>query len=271
VTVLDVGQGDSILVSFPSGRHLLVDAGGAIASAFDMGGRVVAPALAALGVRRLHAFVMTHPDPDHIGGAPAVLRDFVPLEVWEGVPVPRHPARRDLTLEAARRKLGWRTLHAGARLIDGTVEIDVLNPPPPDWERQKARNDDSLVLDVRLGQVSLLLTGDISRDVERAIIPSIRPSAIRVLKAAHHGSATSTSAELLRAARPAAVVFSAGRDNRFGHPAASVLARVQASGAQIFRTDLDGAITISTSGRSVTMTTMGGRRWSRDTPAGPAR
>jgi competence protein ComEC len=271
VTILDVGQGDSILVSLPSGRHLLVDAGGAIASTFDMGGRVVAPALAALGVRRLHALAFTHPDPDHIGGAQAILRDFAPVEIWEGVPVPRHPGRRDLALEAARRQIGWRTLNAGARLTDGDVEIDVLHPPPPDWERQKTRNDDSLVLDVRLGDVSILLTGDIGRDVERALVPSLRSAAIRILKAAHHGSASSTSGELLRAARPSAVIFTAGRDNRFGHPAAAVIARVLASGAQIFRTDQDGAITISTDGRSVTVTSIGGRRWTRDIPAVLAR
>lgn len=261
VTVLDVGQGDSILVSLPAGRHLLVDAGGALTSSFDIGGRVVAPALTALGVRRLHALVMTHPDPDHIGGAPAIMRDFVPVEVWEGVPVPRHPARRDLTLQAARRQIGWRTLTAGTRLIEDGVEIDVLHPPPPDWERQKARNDDSLVLDVRLGGVSVLLTGDVGRDVERAIVPSLRPAAIRILKAAHHGSATSTSAEFLRAARPMAVIFSAGRDNRFGHPAAGVVARVQAAGAEIFRTDQDGAVTITTDGRSVRVSSMTGRQW----------
>ncbi len=270
VTVLDVGQGDSILIALPSGRHILVDAGGALASSFDMGGRVVAPALAALGVRRVHALALTHPDPDHIGGAPTILRDFGPVEIWEGVPVPRHPARRDLALEAARRRIGWRTLRAGTRLGDGGAEIDVLHPPPPDWERQQARNDDSLVFDVRLGEVSILLTGDIGRDTERAILPSLRPAAIRILKAAHHGSATSTSAEFLHATRPAAVVFTAGRDNRFGHPAAAVLARVQASGAQIFRTDQDGAITVTTDGQSVGISTMGGRRWAHGIPAGHA-
>ncbi len=266
VTVLDVGQGDSILIALPSGRHILVDAGGAVASSFDTGGRVVAPALAALGVRRLHALALTHPDPDHIGGAPTILRDFSPAEVWEGVPVPRHPARRDLAFEAARRRIGWRPMRAGDRLDDGGAVIDVLHPPPPDWERQKARNDDSLVLDVRLGGVSILLTGDIGRDTERAIVSSIRPAAIRILKAAHHGSATSTSAEFLLATRPAAVIFTAGRDNRFGHPAPVVVARVQASGAQMFRTDVDGAISITTDGRSAVLTTVSGRRWMANNP-----
>jgi competence protein ComEC len=259
VTVLDVGQGESILLAMPDGTHVLVDAGGVPGSSFNVGARVVAPALTTMGVRRLSALALTHPDPDHIGGAPAILREFRPIEVWEGVPVPPHPARRDLAIQAASRSLGWRRLHAGSRLAFGPVEIVVLHPPPPDWERQRARNDDSLVLDVRYGVVSILLTGDVGRDVERLIVPSLRSAAIRILKAAHHGSATSTDASLLAAYRPHAVIFSAGRDNRFGHPAPAVLSRVHTSGAQIFRTDRDGAITITTDGNVVSVSTMTGR------------
>jgi competence protein ComEC len=260
VTVLDVGQGESILLAMPDGRHVLVDAGGTPGSSFDIGGRIVAPALTTLGVRRLSAVALTHPDPDHIGGAPTILREFRPIEVWEGVPVPPHPARRDLARQAASRSLGWRRLHAGSRLAFGPVEIAVLHPPPPDWERQRARNDDSLVLDVRYGAVSILLTGDVGRHVERLIAPSLLSAGIRILKAAHHGSATSTDASLLGAYRPHAVIFSAGRDNRFAHPSPGVLRRVAALGAEIFRTDQDGAITITTDGRSLAISTMAGRQ-----------
>ena len=89
VTVLDVGHGDAVLVQLPDRRSLLVDAGGSMSgSTFDIGGRVVAPALWALGTRRLDALVLSHADPDHAGGAAAVLRDFRPREIWEGMPVP---------------------------------------------------------------------------------------------------------------------------------------------------------------------------------------
>jgi competence protein ComEC len=260
VTVLDVGQGDAVVVDLPSGRRVLVDTGGLAASTFDVGGRVVGPAIVALGARRLHAIAITHPDPDHIGGAAAVLRDFRPLEIWEGVPVPVHPARRALAAQAARLGAGWRMLRRGDRLREGAVEIDVLHPPPPDWERQRVRNDDSIVLDVRLGNVSIVLPGDVGRGVEQAIIPLLRPAAIRILKAAHHGSATSTSPAFLRATRPAAVIFSAGRDNRYGHPAAAVLARVRASGAVSVCTCEEGAVSVETDGRSATLSTVGGRR-----------
>ena len=94
VTTLDVGQGDAILVQFPTGRSLLVDAGGG-PGGFDTGGRIVTPALWALGVRRLDYLIFTHPDLDHIGGAASVARDLAPHEIWEGVPVPRNEARRD--------------------------------------------------------------------------------------------------------------------------------------------------------------------------------
>jgi len=94
VTFLDVGQGDATLVQFPGGRSLLVDAGGAAAGRFDLGGRVVAPALWRLGVRRLDYLAVTHADSDHIGGARSVLRDFRPRAVWDGVPVPRDELRQ---------------------------------------------------------------------------------------------------------------------------------------------------------------------------------
>jgi competence protein ComEC len=260
VTVLDVGQGDATVVQLPDGRAVLVDAGGTPGATFDVGGRVVAPALVALGAGRLHALAVTHPDPDHIGGAAAVLRDCAPVEVWEGVPVPPHPARRALAALAAARQVGWRRLRAGDVLRYGAAEIRVLHPPAPAWERQRARNDDSLVLDVRLGRVSILLTGDIGAETERLVARALRPAAVRVLKAAHHGSATSTSAELLRAAKPDVVIFSAGRDNRYGHPAAAVVQRVRASGAQIFRTDEDGAVSVETDGKTTTIRTLVGSR-----------
>ncbi len=95
VTTIDVGQGDCVLVTFPNGRRLLVDAGGVtVRGDFDIGDRIVGPALRARGLRRLDYLAITHGDPDHIGGARAVLRDFTPLEIWQGVPVPEPRANR---------------------------------------------------------------------------------------------------------------------------------------------------------------------------------
>ncbi len=112
-----------------------------------------------------------------------------------------------------------------------------------------------MVLELRIGEVSVVLPGDIGVEGERAIVPHLEPARLVVLKAPHHGSATSSSAALIAAANPAAVIFSAGRGNRFGHPAPAVVERYRAAGAAIFRTDEDGAITLETDGHQLRLST----------------
>jgi competence protein ComEC len=260
VVFLDVGQGDATLVMLPGGRVLLIDAGGAVGSAFDIGERVLAPALRAFGVRRLDTLVITHGDPDHIGGAPAMMRRFRPGAVWEGVPVPPHPALRALAALASASGTSWRTVQAGDRERDGAVEIAVLHPPPPGWERQRVRNDDSIVLDIRIGDVSIVLPGDVGVEGEQTVLPRLTPGSIVILKAPHHGSATSSTPALLDLVQPAVVVFSAGRGNRFNHPSPQVVDRYRRAGALMFRTDEDGAVIVDTDGRTASITTWSGRR-----------
>jgi competence protein ComEC len=109
------------------------------------------------------------------------------------------------------------------------------------------------VLEIRLGIVSIVLAGDIGREGERTIVPRLEPGRLTILKAGHHGSATSSTAEFLDALRPAVVIFSAGRDNRFGHPHPDVLRRFAAMGTAIFRTDRDGTVMMETDGRVVSV------------------
>jgi competence protein ComEC len=270
VVFLDVGQGDATVVLLPGSHSLLVDAGGIPAAqpidpaadsgpAFDIGERVVAPALRAIGVRSLDTLVVTHGDPDHIGGALSVMRAFRPRAIWEGVPVPPHSGLRAIAVSADVTATSRRELQAGDVERFGPVEVRVLHPPKPEWERQRVRNEDSAVLDLRIGDVSIILPGDIGGEGERAIRSRLERSRIVVLKAPHHGSATSSSQELLEALRPAAVVFSAGRANRFGHPHPAVVARYRALGVQMFSTADDGAVFVDTDGKSVTISGWTGR------------
>jgi competence protein ComEC len=255
VVSLDVGQGDATLVEFPDGRRWLVDAGGLPGSqTFDVGARVVAPALWARGTGRLDALILTHGDPDHVGGAGAVIGDFRPA-IFDGVPVPSHvPVRRLMALARSHGR-PWTRLVAGQALHVGGVAVRIWHPPLPDWERPRVRNDDSVVFELRYGEVSVVLPGDISAEVERSIAPSIPRARQRVLKAAHHGSASSTSAEWLDALRPDVVIVSCGRENRYGHPAPAVLERVRRQGARVFRTDRDGQVVVETDGRGIRVET----------------
>jgi competence protein ComEC len=147
---------------------------------------------------------------------------------------------------------GW---HAS---VDG-ISVTALHPDRPDWERQRVRNEDSIVIEVRWRDVSVLFTGDIGRDTERIVARDLQPAALTILKVPHHGSRTSSSAGFLDALRPDIAVFSVGRSNRFGHPAPDVLMRYRDVGATILRTDRDGAISLETDGHSVEVRTFGGR------------
>jgi competence protein ComEC len=261
VTAMDVGQGDAVLVTAPDGRTVMVDTGGVPAGAFDIGERVVGPSLRARGLRRLDYLAITHGDLDHLGGALALLRDFRPREVWAGVPVAGHGPLDTLRGEARALRTPWRWWQRGDRLEMGGLEIRAHNPPLPEWERQRVRNDDSLVLEVRHGAVSVWLTGDVSRAVEGLLAEAVEPGRIAIVKAPHHGSLTSSGADWVRGLRPAAVIVSAGRGNLFGHPAPAVLRRYAEAGAEVFRTDQDGQIELVTNGHYVEVTTFTGRRW----------
>lgn len=262
ISVLDVGQGDATLVQFPNGRVMLVDAGGSPGARFDVGGRVVTPAVWALGDRRIDWLVLTHGDVDHIGGAPSVVEDLQPAEVWEGLPVEQMPALHQLRADVADQGRVWRRIQAGHVFEVGGAIVRVRHPQPPDWQRLRVRNDDSVVLEVQYGDVSVLLPGDAGVEFESQPMPPAewgRPSPIHILKVAHHGSRSSTSPAFVARWRPHVAIVSAGAHNVFGHPAPEVVARLEAAGATVFRTDRDGAVTVETDGRVVSVTGVTGR------------
>ena len=260
VTFLDVGQGDSAFVVFPGGSTLLVDAGGvSSASSFDIGDRVVAPVVRDAGFRRIDYVALTHGDPDHIGGATAILREFRPREVWEGIPVPRFEPLTALRIATQASGARWANVYRGDRVTIDGVEVAARHPARADWERQKVRNDDSLVLELRWRDVSVLLTGDIGKPVERDAAEAVPSARLRVIKIPHHGSLTSSTPAFLAALRPVVAIASAGRANHFGHPVPEVLERYRAIGAEVFRTDRDGAVMVTTDGSSINVQTFTGR------------
>jgi len=247
LTVIDVGQGDSLLLRSPSGRAIVIDAGGSRDARFDPGERRVAPALWRQGVRRLDALVVSHAHPDHAGGVPFLVRAFGVASSWEGPAPMRDPSwqRLDAALGAA----GIRRLAVarGVRHAWDGADIAVLGPAPPPAMPRRVRNEDSLVIDVRFGEVHLLLTGDLTQEAER-VLP-LQPAL--VLKVPHHGSRTSSGRFLTAAARPRLAIVSSGARNPFGHPHPEVLERYRAAGALLLRTDRDGSVHVATDGRRV--------------------
>jgi competence protein ComEC len=261
VTFIDVGQGDAALVRFPAGSTLLVDAGGLPgASSFDIGDRVVAPVLRHGGIRRLDSVVLTHGDVDHIGGADAMLAEFRPEDVWEGIPVPPHEPLRALQRAAGRVGAAWTNVQTNDQVTIDGVPVLMRHPALADWQRQDVRNDDSIVLEIIWRDVSIVLTGDIGREAERTIAPLFSPSALRIVKVPHHGSLTSSTVDFIRALSPRAAIVSVGRSNTFGHPAPEVIDRYRRIGADVFRTDQDGAVSLHTDGYVVDIHTFTGRR-----------
>jgi competence protein ComEC len=251
VTFLDVGQGDAIVIRSPRGRTWMVDAGGSFDSRFDVGEAVLGPYLWRDGAPVLRGLVLTHAHPDHVGGVPFLLRAFDVREVWEGI-APRHDrAYDDLAATITKAQVARRALARGMEADWDGVEVEVLGPSPPAHLPWRTRNDDSVVLAVRYGEIVLLLTGDVEGAGEAALAT---PRAF-ALKVPHHGSRSSSTAGLLARAAPRVAIVSVGDHSRFGHPHPEVVARYQGAGIAFYRTDRDGAVTFSTDGRRVWMAT----------------
>jgi competence protein ComEC len=240
VSLLDVGQGEAIVVRSPAGRVVVIDAGARYPSGHDLGEQVVAPFLWRLGARRLERLVLTHVHRDHVGGAAFLLRSFDVGVVWEP-PFLIGDREAAPPTDAARRcvargvREGW----------DG-VDVRVLGPRGADVPRASA-NDRSLVLSVGFGAVRVLLSGDVEKAGERGLDLGRH----LIVKVPHHGSRSSSSEDLVRRAAARVALVSCGANNAFGHPHAEVLERYEQHGARIHRTDREGSVSVSTDGRRI--------------------
>ncbi len=255
VEAIDVGQGDSLLLITPEGKTLLVDAGGfgggprMTPQQFDIGEEVVSAALWARGIRHLDAVALSHAHSDHMGGMPAVLRNFHPDELWVGTN-PKSAAYDALLDQAAQQQVRVRHFIAGDLVSLGSARIHVLAPSADYRPGAEASNDDSLVLHVAYRATSVLLEGDAEAPVERAMLAEHGLQS-QLLKVAHHGSATSTQPAFLARVAPQCAVISCGLRNRYGHPRIEILNELQVAGVHTSSTDIEGAVCFRLNGQTV--------------------
>jgi len=247
LTFIDVGQGDSILVEFPGTQKMLIDGGGIPGNRFDVGERVVSPFLWSKGIKKIHYLVLTHAHPDHLNGLKAVVRNFRLEEAWEAFsPLGDHSYtefKESLSPNTVQKRY-----FRGHLARVGKVKIEVLHPERGKPLVEAVDNEQSLVLRITYGQTSFLLTSDIGRSSEEEILENFKDIESQLLKSPHHGSDSSSSQEFLQQASPQIVVISVGQGNWYGLPDQEVVARYEEIGAKIFRTDLHGAVEVSSDG-----------------------
>jgi competence protein ComEC len=271
VAFLDVGQGDAMLIAFPQGSLMLLDGGGRIA--FDsregyedgeeafvedrigVAEAAVMPYLWRRGVKRLDWIAASHGHPDHVEGFAEIIRSFEIGQAARPAP-PSNNLSPDLFDQALRSTgLPARYLKRGDDLVIDGARVEVLSPPIQTAAAALSENDQSLVLRVSFGQRSFLLTGDIEREAEEMLVSIGGGLRADVLKVAHHGSKTSSTVDFLEKVKPQHAVISVAEPSPFGHPHPEALARLQTTGANIWRTSECGAITISTDGNALRVET----------------
>jgi competence protein ComEC len=254
LTAIDVGQGESLLVATPEGEIGLMDGGGIPqfgrqqTDRMDVGEDVVSPYLWSRGVSRLAFIAVTHLHDDHAGGVAALIENFRPRELWTGF-APENPLWRRIEAKALSVGTAVRVLKQGDHGEIGGVRWETLAPVDGQPWRGRAQNNDSLVLKLRYGRHTFLLTGDIESGVERRLLEQYQDLQADVLKVAHHGSRRSNLPSWLAGVQPSVALISAGQGNSYGLPHPKVVDELIARRTLILRTDLDGLSTVLSDGR----------------------
>ena len=276
VRVLDVGpvNGDSILITSPTGKTVLIDAGDTTK------GKAVADALKRNNVQQLDYFIATHPHPDHIGGSAEVFKAVKVLNVIDNGQKPAAPSSPAVSsvksVPSASKKpvsqtkffddyktavsasgAHYETARPGTKYdLGGGSLLTLLAPSEPFFTKEQMKtggnepNANSIVVRLDYGSFSMLLAGDAEEQTEHRLLTKDLNLDARVLKIGHHGSKYASSADFLQRVKPSIAIVSCGAWNRYGHPAQPVLDRLKAANVKLYRTDLHGEITVTTRGGS---------------------
>ncbi|HPQ42976.1 MAG TPA: DNA internalization-related competence protein ComEC/Rec2 [Syntrophales bacterium] len=270
ITFMDVGQGSSTLIKFPTGKIMLIDGGGFYDRSFDLGKYVVAPYLWRNKIRKVDIMVLTHHDQDHIGGLPYIAETFTVGELWSNGCESANESFRRLYEIIKRNAVFHRIVNNDTpEKMIGRASIRILNParsatgdglnfPDVDY------NNNGIVMKITFGNTSILLPADISGVAEAELVASGEDLRADILMAPHHGAETSSTTGFIEAVRPEIVVISCGPDNAFGFPHPNTLKRYAKAGIRILRTDRNGAAIIRTDGDVIDVTNHGSKTESRE-------
>jgi competence protein ComEC len=261
LTVLDVGQGDSLFVVSPHGRAMLIDGGGRFSgfsgqeehNGIDPGEEAVSPYLWSRGFQKLDVVALTHAHQDHLGGLTAILENFHVGSLWIGREV-SSKALAKLEDLARQKKIPIAHELRGEKFSWDGVQGEFMWPDIALEEvAPSAKNDDSLVFRMKYGDRGVMLPGDAEKRAEAEILAENTEDKLQadVLKVGHHGGKNSTTEEFLAAVHPQVAIISAGEDNPYGHPSPELLERLENAGVRILRTDKDGAVHVLTDGTRI--------------------
>jgi competence protein ComEC len=259
ITMLDIGQGESIFIEFPNHKTMLIDGGGFYKNSLDVGRMVLAPFILSKSLGQIDYMVATHSDNDHISGLESIL-DILKTENI----IVRNNTLEDRRIKNLHEKaidLGAKPIYleANAPFNIGDVRLTLLHPDrnyllQRKKNKRRISNDLSLVIRMAYGDFSILLTGDINQQAEDYLTQQPAKLKTAILKAPHHGSRFSSTPEFVNSVSPEEVLFSVGYLNYFHHPHSSVLDRYSSIGADIWRTDLHGALSITSNGQGYEIT-----------------
>lgn len=242
----DVGQGDAILIETPDHYQVLIDGGPGDAILEKLAGRMH------FWDREIDLLVLTHPHADHIAGLISVVRRYQIGAVIDADIDYGTAEYAEWEKNISSRRIPRHTARSGMRARVGKyAELFILSPADVPPESPKNIHDVNVASELRFGEVKFILMGDAEARLERLLLAKGLLPDVSVLKVGHHGSKTSSSAAMLAAVKPETAVVSAGKRNRYGHPAKEVLDRIEAAGASVLRTDLLGDIVLETDGKNV--------------------
>jgi competence protein ComEC len=249
VYFLDVGQGDSEFITSPSGYTMLIDAGP------TGSGKVIENDLNALGEnKQIDYIVATHPHEDHIGGMSTILNDYT-IGTFLDSGYPHTTVTYTNILKTIGKKgIVFTTPHS-KDIIDFDPGVKTTVMSPEEGKKYGEINDYSIVIKMVYHNVSFLFMGDAQEDVENTILLKGYDVHSTVLKVGHHGSDTSSGIAFLQSVHPKVSVIEVGTDNNYGHPKQTTLGKLALVGSDVYRTDRDGIITITTNGDSYAVTT----------------